>query len=215
MAFRGWPINALEFFEDLEENNSKTFWEAHRQIYESSVKAPMEELLEELEPEFGPGRLFRPYRDLRFSKDKAPYKTNIAATVGPYGYVTLSASGLGAGDGLHMMAPDQLARYRQAVDSTLSGEALEAIVEAVRTTGCTCGTCDAVKTAPKGYPKDHPRIELLKDKGLVAWQSWPPGKWLSSAKAKERVVAVLRAADPLNAWLAQYVGGMEAPTVRR
>ena len=215
MAFRGWPINALEFFEDLEENNSKTFWEAHRQIYESSVKAPMEELLEELEPEFGPGRLFRPHRDLRFSKDKAPYKTNIAATVGPYGYVTLSASGLGAGDGLHMMAPDQLARYRQAVDSTLSGEALEAIVEAVRTTGCTCGTYDAVKTAPKGYPKDHPRIELLKGKGLVAWQSWPPGKWLSSAKAKERVVAVLRAADPLNAWLAQYVGGMEAPTLRR
>ncbi|HTV10928.1 MAG TPA: DUF2461 domain-containing protein [Acidimicrobiales bacterium] len=206
MAFQGWPAEAIEFFEDLEEDNSKSFWQAHLHIYESRVKEPMLELMDELEPEFGPGRIFRPYRDVRFSKDKTPYKTNIAAAIGPYGYVSLAAEGLGVGAGMHVMAPDQLERYRQAVDQARTGETLESIVSAVRSAGFECGARDPLKTAPRGYPKEHPRIELLKGKGLVVWQSWPPGKWLASAKAKDRVVQVLRAAAPLSQWLDDHVG---------
>ncbi len=96
MAFRGWPAEALEFFEGLEADNSKTYWQRNKDVYESLVRAPMEQLLEELAPEFGEGRIFRPYRDIRFSSDKSPYKTNIAAMIGE-GYVELTADGLGAG----------------------------------------------------------------------------------------------------------------------
>jgi uncharacterized protein (TIGR02453 family) len=206
MSFRGWPTDAIEFFEDLEEDNTKSFWRAHLETYENSVKRPMEDLLADLEPEFGPGRIFRPYRDVRFSKDKSPYKTNIAAMVGPSGYVTLTPTGLGVGAGMYMMAPDQLERYRKALDANRTGTALEAIVEAVRQQGYGCGPADPLKTAPKGYPKEHPRIELLRGRGLTTWQLWAPAKWLATSKAKERVVGVLQASVPLNEWLNKHVG---------
>ena len=84
----------------------------------------MTELLAELAPEFGGSKVFRPYRDVRFSSDKAPYKTAIAATLEHGGYIQLSAEGLGAGSGMWMMAPDQLERYRRAVDAEATGQAL-------------------------------------------------------------------------------------------
>src|SRR5260370_16716047 len=81
----------------------------------------MAELLEELAPGFGETKIFRPYRDVRFSPDKSPYQTHIGALVGD-GYIQLSANGLAAGSGMHGMAPDQLDRYRQAVASDKTGE---------------------------------------------------------------------------------------------
>ena len=206
MAFRGWPAEAIEFFEGLEANNSKGFWQANTKVYEDIVKRPMVALLAELDSEFGPGKLFRPYRDVRFSKDKSPYKTNIAASVGSTGYVTLSADGLGVGSGMYMMAPDQLERFRNAVAGEPSGAALMSVVSAIREHGYACAVNDSLKTAPKGYPKDHPRIELLRGKGITVWQLWPPAAWLGTSKAKERVVTVLRSAVPLNEWLSQHVG---------
>jgi uncharacterized protein (TIGR02453 family) len=206
MSFAGWPGEAVEFFEDLEEDNTKSFWQAHIETYETSVKRPTEELLAELEPEFGAGRLFRPYRDVRFSKDKSPYKTNIAAAIGPFGYVTLSPEGLGAGAGMYVMAPDQLERYRRAVDAEKPGTALELVVETVKKKGYACAPSAPLKTAPKGYPKDHPRIALLNGKGITVWKLWPVAGWLSTNKAKARVVDVLRSSAPLNDWLAEHVG---------
>jgi uncharacterized protein (DUF2461 family) len=114
MSFHGWPAEALEFFEGLEADNSKSYWQRNRHVYDELVRGPMEELLEELAPEWGKGRIFRPYRDVHFSADKSPYKTNIAATVGD-GYVSLTADDLGAGSGMYEMARDQLERYRDAV----------------------------------------------------------------------------------------------------
>jgi uncharacterized protein (DUF2461 family) len=99
MTFRGWPGEALEFFEGLEAENSKAYWQRSKDVYESAVRLPMEELLAELEPDWGPGRIFRPYRDVRFSADKSPYKTHIGAMVGN-GYVQLNADGLAAGSGM-------------------------------------------------------------------------------------------------------------------
>src|SRR5437764_502068 len=114
MTFRGWPAEALEFYEDLEADNTKSYWQAHKTTYEQCVLAPMLELLTELEPEFGPGKVFRPYRDVRFSADKSPYKTAIGATLANGGYVQLSADGLGAGCGMYHLEADQLARFRAA-----------------------------------------------------------------------------------------------------
>lgn len=209
MAFQGWPEEALDFYEGLEADNSRTYWTRHKAIYEEEVLGPMAELLAELEPELGGAKIFRPYRDVRFSKDKSPYKTNIAAAVGPFGYVTLSAEGLGVGAGMYVMASDQLERYRRAVDLEKSGTALELIVEAIKKKGYACAPSAPLKTAPKGYAKDHPRIALLNGKGIIVWKLWPVVTWLSTKNAKERVVDVLRSSIPLNNWLAEHVGDSE------
>ena len=206
MAFRGWSDEAIAFFDGLELDNSKAYWTANKAVYEREVKAPMEALLAELAPTYGPGRIFRPYRDVRFSKDKTPYKTNIAAHVGDAGYVTLSAAGLGAGSGTYRMMSDQLDRYRRAVADDRTGPELEGVVEELRRQGHECTSHGELKTAPKGYPRDHPRIGLLRAKGLTAWQQWAPGPWLATAKVKARVVDVIEAAKPLNAWFAAHVG---------
>src|SRR3990170_4474832 len=116
MAFKGWPAEALHFYEGLEADNSKAYWQDNKAIYDECVRAPMDGLLSELAPEFGEGKLFRPYRDIRFSADKSPYKTAIAASLAWGGYVHLSAEGLFVGSGMYHMAPDQLERYRAAVD---------------------------------------------------------------------------------------------------
>ena len=206
MTFRGWPAEAIEFFEGLSADNSKSFWQANSALYEQSVKRPMEELLAEIEPEFGRARIFRPYRDVRFSKDKSPYKTNIAAMVGSEWYVSVSAEGLGVGGGMYRMEPDQLDRYRRAVADDHSGEELLAVVSAVAAAGYEVVPGAPLKTAPKGFPKDHPRVELLRARGIVVWKSWPPAPWLGTSKAKSRIAGVLRACMPLNEWLARYVG---------
>ncbi|HVF14301.1 MAG TPA: DUF2461 domain-containing protein [Acidimicrobiales bacterium] len=215
MSFKGWPPEAIEFYEGLEADNSKSYWMAHRTVYEAQVKGPMEELLAELAPEFGEGKVFRPNRDVRFSADKSPYKTAVAAMAGDLGYVQLSAKGLGVGSGMWMMAADQLERYRRGVDDDGSGEELVAIVAEARTHKLDITGHDTLKTAPRGYPKDHPRIELLRNKGLIAWKEWPPGAWLGTRKAKDRIVDFLHAAQPLNRWLEARVGPSELPEDRR
>ena len=205
MAFKGWPVEAVEFYEGLEADNTKGYWQEHAAVYERCVKGPMDELLAELAPEFGTGRVFRPYRDVRFSKDKSPYKLNCAAEL-PGGYVSLSADGLFAGSGMYMPGTEQLQRLRTAIDDPAAGAELQSIVDALRAAGYEIGAHDVLKTTPKGYPKDHPRIELLRHKGIVMSKSWPVGAWLGTKKAKDRVVACLVAARPLNGWLGRHVG---------
>jgi uncharacterized protein (TIGR02453 family) len=214
MAFRGWPAEALEFFEGLEADNSKTYWQRNKTVYDTHVSAPKEELLAELAPEWGEGRIFRPYRDIRFSSDKSLYKTHLGAMVGQ-GYVQLSAEGLGAGSGMWEMAPDQLERYRQAASEDRTGRALAGIVAKARAAGLEVTGHDVLKTAPKGYPKDHARIELLRYKGLITWREWPAGAWLGTRRAKDRVVEFLRLSKPLNEWLRTRVGPSLLPDRRR
>jgi len=205
VAFTGWPVEAIEFFEGLEDDNSRTYWQAHKDTYAQFVKGPMEALLAELEDDFGPGRIFRPNRDVRFSNDKSPYKLNCAAQL-TGGYVSVSADELFAGSGLYMPMPEQLKRLRAAIDADRTGRELEAIVAALRKAKYDVGAHETLKTAPRGYPKDHPRIELLQLKGIVMSKAWPVGGWLGTKKAKDRVVATLDAARPLNAWIAEHVG---------
>jgi uncharacterized protein (TIGR02453 family) len=173
----------------------------------------MEGLLEELAPEWGEGRIFRPYRDIRFSSDKSPYKTNIAATVGE-GYVALSSQGLGAGSGMWHMAPDQLQRYREAVDEDRPGNQLVGIVDRLRAARIEVTGHGVLKSAPRGYPKDHPRIELMRFKGLIAWREWPAGPWLETRRARTRVVEFFRLSKPLSDWLLKHVGASDAPELR-
>jgi uncharacterized protein (TIGR02453 family) len=206
VTFRGWPEEALEFYEGLSADNSKTYWTANQDVYETKVRAPMEELLAALEPEFGAGRIFRPYRDVRFSKDKTPYKTHLGAWLPAGCYLQLSADGLAAGSGMYDMAPDQLDRYRRAVDGDLSGAELLQVIAAIEAAKVSVRGHGSLKTAPRGYPKDHPRAELLRHKGLTTWREWPPAAWLGTPAAKTRVVGFLRVSRPLREWLDAHVG---------
>ena len=209
MGFRGWPVEALEFYEGLEVDNTKTYWTENKAVYEGQVRAPMEALLVELAPEFGEGRIFRPYRDVRFSADKSPYKTAMGAHLAGGGYLQLSSEGLAAGLGTYVMAKDQLDRFRQAVDDDRLGAELESVIDEIRGKDIEITGREVLKTAPRGYPKDHPRIELLRHKSLIAWKEWPANAWLGTAKAKDRVVAFLHDAKPLQDWLDAHVGPSE------
>jgi uncharacterized protein (TIGR02453 family) len=204
MAFRGWPVEAIEFYEGLLADNSKTYWQAHKSTYDADVHGPMTELLAEVAPEFGDGKIFRPYRDVRFSPDKTPYKTHIGALLDRGCYVQVGADGLSAGRGVWHLEGEQLARYREAVDDDASGKALEAIVDDLGGQGIEVLSRDALKSAPRGFDRDHPRADLLRRKGIAAWQGWPVGAWLGTAKAKDRVLGLWRAAEPLHSWLAQH-----------
>ncbi len=209
MTFTGWPVEAVEFFEGLEDDNTKAYWTEHKAIYEECVRAPMEALLADLERSHGEGKIFRPYRDVRFSADKSPYKTNIAATLANGGYVSLDADQFGVGTGYYMMAKDQLARFRAAIDDESEGTRFEKLVAELRAAGLEVTAHDTLKTAPRGFPKDHPRIELLRMKGCIAWQSWEIGAWLGTAEPAKRVRDFLKSARPLVGWLDDKVGPSE------
>jgi uncharacterized protein (TIGR02453 family) len=205
MTFSGWPEEALDFYDGLAADNSKSYWTEHKVTYEQRVLRPMTELTEELAAEFGEPKIFRPYRDVRFSADKSPYKTHIGAVIGGTGYVQLSAEGLGAGAGMWQMGPEQLERYRTAVVSDSPGAELEQVIALIEKADVTVHGHGALKSAPRGYPADHPRIALLRYKGLTAWQQWPVEPWLETAAAKERLVSFFRTVQPLCSWLTTYV----------
>jgi uncharacterized protein (TIGR02453 family) len=205
MAFSGWPEEALDFFEGLAADNSKAYWTAHKAIYEEKILGPMTELTEELAAEFGEPKIFRPYRDVRFSADKSPYKTHIGAVIAGAGYVQLSAEGLGAGAGMWQMSPEQLTRYREAVASDGLGAELEDIIATLEKADITVHGHGALKSAPRGYPADHPRVALLRYKGLTSWRQWPVAPWLETASAKDHLVSFFRTSMPLRSWLTAYV----------
>src|SRR3954470_197053 len=154
MAFKGWPNTAIDFFDGLDDDNSKTYWQANKPTSDNDVKAPMQALLDELSQEFGEGKIFRPNRDIRFSADKSPYKTNIAGTLSKGGYISLSAEALGVGSGMYMPMPDQLERLRAAIADDRTGTEIEKLVKAVRAKKIELSAHEELKTAPKGYPKD-------------------------------------------------------------
>ena len=205
MEFGGWPAEALTFYDGLEADNSKSYWTSHKAVYEDAVLRPMQELTELLAGEFGEPKIFRPYRDVRFSADKTPYKTHIGATIGDTQYVQFSADGLAAGAGMWQLDPEQLARYRAAVAGPVGAE-LEAIVAELEKAGVEVHGHGTLKSAPRGYPPDHPRIGLLRHKGLTTWQHWDPGPWLQSPSAAEKVTSFFRTSAAVCYWLTSNVG---------
>ena len=116
MGFRGWPAEAIDFYDGLEEDNSRAYWQAQQGgLMTMAVLRPDGRTAVRARGAVRTGPYLRPYRDVRFSADKSPYKTAIGARLGEGGYIQLSAAGLAAGRGMYMMDADQLQRYRQAV----------------------------------------------------------------------------------------------------
>ena len=207
MSFEGFPVAALDFYDDLEVDNTRSFWDAHREIYDESVLAPMKALTAALELEFGSAKIFRPYRDVRFSRDKEPLKTHqgafVAAAPETGYYVEVSARGVRTGGGCYWFNPERLAAFRAAVALDHLGIELEKRVAALRRKGFEIGG-DMLKTKPRGYDAGHPRIELLRHKSLTAGRSIGFEPVIHTPALLHEVRKDWRAVRPLTEWIAEH-----------
>ena len=219
--FSGFAPDAFAWFDGLERDNSKEYFTATRDRYEAQVRGELEAMLEELTETFGGTvRMFRQQRDLRFTPDKSPYKTATYGIV--YGarvpgtglYAQLSARGLYAGTGYHQLGRDQLERFRSAVADAAAGPSLAEIVASVEAEGIDVEG-ESLRTAPRGYPRDHPRIELLRVKSLVAGRRLSGKGGIDRDAGLEHVSRTWRAAEPLNEWLDDHVGPSTIPVESR
>jgi uncharacterized protein (TIGR02453 family) len=204
-TFRGWTEDFQRFFIGLELDNSKSYFQANKTIYLERVKAPLEALLADLEPEFGKGKISRPNRDIRFSSDKSPYKTRIYAMVEGGGYLSLDAKGLTAAAGHYELDKNQLEAYRAGVVADATGSKLLGIVHKLEAAGYELGG-EELKRTPAGLPAEHPRARLLRHKRIYAWKDFGLQPWLGSAKAKDRIADAWRDILPLRDWLNRVVG---------
>ncbi len=202
MSFDGWKGDFVGFFRGLELDNSKRYFEAHRRQYEAEVRGPMEALAAELAPVLGPTKIFRINRDVRFSADKSPYKTNVAAVVGRL-YVHLDARQLYVATGAHMPGSAWLARYREAAAGP-AGEELASAIDEMRVAGLSVGG-NPLKTVPRGYPADHPRIEVLRWREVGTSRQFPLEPWIATPAVKHRVLQTWETMRPLADWLSANV----------
>lgn len=215
VPFTGFGEHAVEFYDGLNADNSKPYWEEHKHVYNRDIREPMEALLAELDPEFGgygPAKVFRPYRDVRFARDKTPYKTHCGAVIeqgrggGGY-YVQVSSDGLMVGGGCFHLESDQVARFRQAIDGP-DGSSLADIVDRLRGRGWEIKG-EQLKTRPRGFAEDHPRMELLRHKSLYVVRGWPPDDTLHEPGCLVRVRDAWREIREFNEWAAAHVGVSE------
>ncbi|MBF6330690.1 DUF2461 domain-containing protein [Nocardia transvalensis] len=209
-GFAGFPFAGLDFYEDLEADNSKAFWTAHKHVYDKAVREPMVALCAELEADFGPAKIFRPYRDVRFSKDKSPYKDHQGAVVhtapGAGWYVQIGAPGLFVAGGVYGTSPEQLSRLRTTIDDEVRGHELEQILDGLSAVGYSIGG-EKLKTRPKGYPADHPRIDLLRHKSLLVSKDFGAPDWLETPRTAKEVRKSWETMRPLVEWLSAVIGG--------
>jgi len=221
--FEGFPPGAMHFWHELASEMSKAWFDANKARYEAEWVTPMKALLEEVSAGIAPAykpltlaepKVMRIHRDVRFSKNKAPYKTHIGGVITLGG--SLAAGGSAAmyvhvgideqfvGVGSYMFDPPRLARWRSEVDGK-AGVELQRLVGGLRKAGYVVGGHDDYKKVPAGFDADHPRAELLKMKGLTgAFPSTPEGLLFEPGFASF-LIEHGKATAPLVKWLARHV----------
>ncbi|WP_233416933.1 DUF2461 domain-containing protein [Halovulum marinum] len=217
--FTGFGPRAVDLLRELAADNSKSWYDANRDGFEAQIRTPMLRLIAEAAERHGGGvKLFRQHRDLRFGKDRSPYKTSTYGLVtglpdGRALYAALTRDGFYAGTGAHQLSPDQLRRFRAAVDAQGSGEALRRIFEALRAAGLDVGG-DSLSGIPRGVARDHPRLELLRLKSITAGARLAPDAALDGRRPLQHAFRTWDMARPLTDWLAQHVGAAREPRAR-
>lgn len=205
--FEGFPEAALDFYEDLEADNGRAFWTAHLDVYESCVRKPMKELAEALADEFGDAKVFRPHRDVRFSKDKSPYKTyqDMFIPRGPAlgWYLRVAAPGVVVGAGFYDAPPDKLRALREVIAGP-RGTELETLVKPLVEDGFVIGG-ETVATVPRGYDKSHPRIQLLRHKSLHVSRAYGFEPVIHTPELLDAVRTDWRTCRPLVEWLGEIL----------
>lgn len=225
-SFQGFPGETVKFFIELAKNNNKGWFEAHRREYENFVLPPAQDFvlamgrrLQKLSPDITADprlnrSLFRLHRDIRFSKDKRPYKTHLAAMFwqgsGPrmecscY-YFHLEPPHLMLGAGIYQFTPAALQVYRKACVHPGRGAALaKTVKQLLRNKNFTLGGSFYKKT-PRGYDPGHPNAALLLHNGLYAGIETPIPKELYSARLLDYCYAHYKKMAPLHQWLAEVL----------
>jgi uncharacterized protein (TIGR02453 family) len=214
-AFTGLPAEAFDFYDALAANNTRPWWQEHRGEYEQHVRAPLAALLAELEPEFGSGHVYRPYRDARFSRDKTPIKDHQGAFVGLEDavgyYVQVSAAGVMVAGGWYAPQGQQLVRFREAIEAGAASTVRSMLHGLERQRWELDGR--ALKTRPRGVDPDHPDLDLLRFRALTAARHYPVQEWLGTRKALTTVRRDWRQLRPLVEWLADHVGPATDPSL--
>lgn len=220
-GFRGFPPDALTFLRELEDNNDRDWFKANRRRYDELLVAPARALGEELETAgYGRAHLFRPWNDTRFHRTPPtpPIKEHLGLAVGYEGaggfYVELSLDGLLVAAGLHNPAPDQVERMRRLAADGRTAAPLGKAIATAEAAGLSLNEPDLVR-APRGYPADHPRIELLRRRALTVSHRHRLAAWIHRPAAGRRIRGELDAAAPLVRWLRERVGPTERPRERR
>ena len=203
-GFGGFPPEAFRFFRDLAKHNNRDWFQAHKHVYEQACREPMKALMAAIDPPFGAGWLSRINNDMRFNRDRAPYKTRIEAGVKGH-YVSVGAQGMYVGTGIYKPEPATLRQLRQAIAADASGRTLQTIVAALRRKGYTVSTHESSANPPRGYDAGHPRVELLKMKDIHAGRMFEPPT-LTTPKALAHVKKVMAVLKPFNDWLKTHVG---------
>lgn len=210
----GIPADAVAFYAELVQHNERAWFQAHKERYAASVREPLVALTDALAGEFGEPKVFRPQRNLRFSADKTPYKDSQGAILqvieGLGYYVSVGPDGLTTGGGMMHLSPDQLVRFRSAVDAAGSGERLAKVVDSLRRKGFGIGG-EVLKSRPRGVPADHPRVDLLAHKSLIVWVDHGTPAWMSTPQVVAKVRAQWRLVRPVVEWVAEHVGDAEQP----
>ena len=213
--FEGFPREGIAFMKRLKRNNNRPWFEKHRDEYESFVKLPMQSLIAALQPhfqKFGPEfdvnpkrSLFRIYRDVRFSKDKTPYKTHVAAhfvlrgkpkgVEGSGYYLHIEPGQAYLGGGIYMPDSDQLKKIRRAI-AERSDQFLSILRQAKFKKEFGKLEGEKLQRVPQGYELGHPMAEWLKQKQFFVWVEWPESKCMKKEFVDE-VARVYEAAAPL------------------
>lgn len=218
-AWSGFGTGAPAFFVDLEAHNTREWFAEHRPRYESEIAEPLRQLAEVLEGRLGTTKIFRPFRDVRFSADKRPIKEQAALLVtAPSGglyYLQYSADGLLLGGGAYWPTKEQLATFRALLDDPVSAAVVHAEVEAVRGAGFGLMEDGRLATAPRGFAKDHPEIELLRQKSLAVARHYPAAAWQTSSKALARILEGWEPVTRWNEWLLATIGSLPVPGAER
>ncbi len=229
--FTGFPTAAFTFLKGLTEHNDREWFEARRDTYETALREPMKSLIEEMDSRlatFVPeitgtvkGSMFRIHRDVRFSKNKAPYKTNAASwffhrdskgTVGQdavHGgagmYFHLEPRACFAGGGVWMPPSPVLKRVRASLD--VGHEEFEAIVNAkpFRKLLGTMETEAMLKRMPRGYDPGHPAAVWLRYQSFTAGCALKQSDVTTAALA-DRLEEIFRTITPLVRWLNTAMG---------
>ncbi len=200
--FTGFTRDAFSFWKGLEKHNNREWFQGHKDTYEQAVRRPMHLLIEELAPLYGPGRLSRINKDMRFAKEK-PYKNYLATGLGGC-YISLSKEGLWVGTGMYKPESPALRRLREVIADNASGRELTTIIGSLRRKGFNVDTHARLDSPPRGYDATHPRVELLCMKDIFAGKLFGPAD-VSSAKVLRGVVKAITDVEPFSSWLRTHV----------
>jgi uncharacterized protein (TIGR02453 family) len=210
MTFTGFGPRALEVLRDIAAHNDRAWFAAHRDTYDEQVAGPLNELAAEVDGRLGEAKVHRPFRDVRFSKDKRPLKEQASMMVEPgtgrgY-YLQLDVDGLFVAGGSWQPDREVLARFRALVDDGPAASGLQRVLKSLADKGFELSDHGRLTTAPRGFPRDHPRIDLLRQGSLAVGHDHEAGDWLFDERCRDVVLDGWDVVRRWNRWLDTHLG---------